>query len=123
MLIGVDDVPKPMMADNKDISPKALIEFAETHWGLPGGHFKRKADRRKLTNSIKHAVRAYMHFNYNISSIEIGRITHRADHSTVLHSFQRHHEYMKVDYEYRDMYTEFSRAARDAGFREEVSHA
>lgn len=117
-LIGVEGIPRPMVESAPDRSAKALVAFAEQWFKIKEGWFGTKGDRKPESTLRKHMVRQYLRHNYTLSLNEIGAITCKVDHSTVIHSLAKHSDGMLFDSSYKRKFNAFSAAARAEGYRE-----
>ena len=114
--------PAPAMVLEKEqvagnTTPEDFIAFAIQHFKLdPQVFLHSRSNRRPAFVSIKHMVRHYLYFHYVISLREVGILTCKADHSTVVHSCEKHLNYVKYDSEYRKGYEAFQKEARARGF-------
>ena len=114
--------PAPAKALEKEqvagkTTPEDFIAFAIEHFKLdPQAFFHSRSNRRPAFVSIKHMVRHYLYFHYVISLKQIGQLTCKADHSTVVHSCAKHLDFVKVDFEYRKDYEAFQKEARARGY-------
>lgn len=110
-LVGVS-IPKPVVCN----TPEALIDFAEKHFSMPAGFFSKKASRSPQNVAIRNMVRFYMYKNYVVSTKVVAHLTCRADHSTVVHSLQKHAEWIGIDKKYTREYEAFSKEAMRLGY-------
>ena len=98
-------------------TPEDFMEFVIGYFKLSPDVFRDKRSSRKpYFVNVKHMVRHYLYRHYDLSNREVGVLTCNADHSTVLHSREKHEEYLVVDFEYRKLNEAFQTKARELGF-------
>jgi len=111
--VAVVDSPAPV----GKTTPEDFMEFVIEYFKLDPQVFRNsRSSRRPAFVNIKHMVRHYLYFHYVISLKQIGQLTCKADHSTVVHSCEKHLNYVKYDAEYRKGYEAFQKEARAQGF-------
>jgi chromosomal replication initiation ATPase DnaA len=116
------DDGKQRPASSKSID--GLASFALKHFKFPADSFKySNSSRERAFVNVKHMVRFYMKENYQDSLVRIGKTTCKADHSTVVHSVRTHKDLYQTDFDYRQDYNEFEKAARDLGYFTKTRHA
>lgn len=111
--VAVVDSPAPA----GKTTPEDFMEFVIEYFKLDPQVFgNNRSSRKPMFVSIKHMVRHYLYYHYVISLREAGMLTCKADHSTVVHSCEKHLNYVKYDADYRRTYESFQKEARARGF-------
>lgn len=105
-------------------SPEDFMGFVVQYFKLDPQFFLGKTTNKPRDVNVKHMVRFYLWFHYKgLSFVEIGNMTCRSHHSTVMHSCKKHKDYLRHDPVYRRAYEPFRDQARALGYGSNVSPA